>query len=247
MRKGQKGIKIKFCKRGHEIAICGRRKNGECQGCYAEQRNGKKPGVVPSNICGKGHDKNITGKYSDNECMECVREHNKEYYRKNKKKERRRKKKWERKNKKKIRHYTKTYYDIHKDQIAKATKKWEERHPTYRLKQSRSKKIKIAAKRWKKTHKGIVQAIGIKSQTNRQLRVVAWTDWNKVIKVYKNKPKGKAVDHVIPLCGKKVAGLHVSWNLQYLTKLQNGKKGNRIDLIWASEWYGKILEKAGLK
>jgi 5-methylcytosine-specific restriction endonuclease McrA len=37
------------------------------------------------------------------------------------------------------------------------------------------------------------------------------------------------VDHIIPLCGKKISGLHVIWNMQYLTPKQNSKKGNKWD------------------
>lgn len=44
---------------------------------------------------------------------------------------------------------------------------------------------------------------------------------------YKNKPAGMVIDHIIPFKGKNVSGLHVSWNLQYLTPEENMKKGNR--------------------
>lgn len=58
-------------------------------------------------------------------------------------------------------------------------------------------------------------------------RTPPWADMSKIKEIYKKCPKDLVVDHIIPLQGKLVSGLHVPNNLQYLTYAQNSSKKNK--------------------
>lgn len=76
-----------------------------------------------------------------------------------------------------------------------------------------------------------IRARRIKYKYDRNLRIVPWTESEEIIKFYENCPDGYHVDHILPLKGKLVSGLHVLANLQYLTAEENLRKGNKFECI----------------
>jgi hypothetical protein len=60
-------------------------------------------------------------------------------------------------------------------------------------------------------------------------RLPRWADEQAIEKVFRDAPDNVEIDHIIPLQGANVSGLHIAGNLQYLTTKENGKKHNNFN------------------
>jgi hypothetical protein len=60
-------------------------------------------------------------------------------------------------------------------------------------------------------------------------RTPKWANMLHIEEFYSMCPPGYEVDHIIPLRGEKVSGLHVLENLQYLTVAENRSKSNKYE------------------
>ena len=86
-------------------------------------------------------------------------------------------------------------------------------------------------KRWQQNNRDKVRLKNANERANKIQRFPKWADKELIKEFYLNCPEGYHVDHIIPLRGRDVSGLHVIENLQYLPAKENMSKGNRYEPI----------------
>jgi len=110
-------------------------------------------------------------------------------------------KNWYLENKEKAKQISKNWKQNNKEYHNKLNREWAKKHPEYNcLKKKR-----------------------ILNATPKDIKIQ-----NQIKKIYRNRPRGYEVDHIIPLFGKNISGLHIPKNLQYLTPKENKEKGNKF-------------------
>jgi hypothetical protein len=98
----------------------------------------------------------------------------------------------------------------------------------YNLNPVNKEKQRLYRKKYYSTKEGKAK---MNAKTNKRRAdkinaIVGWTNLEAIKEIYKNCPKGYHVDHIVPLRGVNVCGLHVENNLQYLTAQENILKSN---------------------
>lgn len=148
--------------------------------------------------------------------------------------------------------YGMEYYFANREKLLDGSKKCYINHKEERRVSSRRyakenpEKVAAASTKWLNANEEYVkQRSAIYRQENKALytfhsnirrcalinRTPIWSELDKIRLFYENRPEGMVVDHVIPLQGKTVSGLHVIGNLQYLTVAQNRHKKNKYPYV----------------
>lgn len=81
---------------------------------------------------------------------------------------------------------------------------------------------------WRRDNVALINAKSAKRRATKLQATPRWANIKKIREIYKNCPVGYEVDHIVPLNGELVCGLHVENNLQYLTPKENGEKSNKF-------------------
>ena len=150
--------------------------------------------------------------------------------------------KWRANNPEKSKHYSEKYAIAH----ATSTKAWRDSNPEKCAEIQRSwnarnrEKRNLLSKQWRDKNQDTVAALKAKRRADILTRTPRWLTKDDMWMIREAYTLAKLrtrltgvswqVDHVIPLRGKKVSGLHVPSNLQVIPEQANLVKGNRYDV-----------------
>lgn len=172
------------------------------------------------------------GKYGlRSKCKECTRVYYKEYCKKNSGLLVERAKQWNDANPEKAAEHRKKYANKNPEDITERKKQWRKANP---------ERIKRYWTNYVVKNPGIVNTIAAKRRAAKLQRTVVWANHQTIKGIYSDceeinlaaKTAGCTekfvVDHIIPLQGKLVSGLHVESNLQIILASENSSKGNKF-------------------
>ena len=178
---------------------------------------------VQSKVCTKCSVERSVSEYSpdkrakdglNTECKPCKNARQRIYRAKNLKARREANKKWRAGATAHLKAYQKTYHAENRDARNKARRNYQ------------------------KNNKGKVAANNAKRRAAKMNRTVGWADLEAIKAIYKQASQLTVetgiqhhVDHIIPMQGQLVSGLHVETNLQILTASENCAKGNSYEVF----------------
>lgn len=115
----------------------------------------------------------------------------------------------------------KSHYHRNREKRLSNYKSWLERNREYRRQYGRDLYQRNPAHFSAKT---------ARREADKRQRMPVWANQADIDFFYECRPAGFHVDHIVPLRGENVSGLHVAENLQWLPASVNVAKGNRWEV-----------------
>lgn len=205
--------------------------------------------------CKHGH---VSERFSRNGvCVECMPESRRKWREANSSKVREGRRKWKQDNpervnelarewraanSEKVRDVNRKYYRENRERISSQQRAFRQAHPDETRERNRvwyaknARRARQCSSNWAKANKGKRAANQARRKAAKLRRTPEWADLDLIAAFYATAREmteasgiPHEVDHVVPLQGKTVSGLHVAANLQILTKSENSSKGNKYE------------------
>lgn len=118
------------------------------------------------------------------------------------------------------------YYKRHKVEILQKAKKYRE---------SNREEVNLRVREWRLVNKHVTRTYSKVRELKERRALPAWANLEKIKDIYKDRQLLSEmtgiehhVDHIIPLRGKLVSGLHVENNLRIIPAIENLSKNNQF-------------------
>lgn len=167
-------------------------------------------------------------------CADCQKAYDKWYYLQNREKKKIQAREYLANNREKCNERKRKYRAKDNDKWRKYFLDWYYQNGEYAkqirrdVKARNKQKYAAYSSKWKKENKGKVASYSAKRRAKLFQAIPSWVNLDEIRCIYENCPDGYTVDHIVPLQNKLVCGLHVLYNLQYLTQKENSEKSNKL-------------------
>ena len=116
--------------------------------------------------------------------------------------------------------YERDLYQKNREEILRKSKIWREALGTEEI--ARRRRVQYVK------HRAKVIERAYRRTEDRKLATPSWANLPAIREIYDSAKEGEHIDHIVPIKGKNVCGLHVHWNLTPLNASKNQSKGNKM-------------------